>query len=317
MAPTKISVIIPTINAYQLLETLVAALRDQSVPPYQILVVDSGSAVQTAAIAQCLNVELLNIKPGSFDHGATRNFGAKHAAGDILVFMTQDALPQNREMIEKLIKPLRYRDVVVSYARQIPDEKASPAEHFLRLANYPPGSKSKSMRDIDNMGIKTFQNSNVCAAYRRIEFDSLGRFPTPVVCNEDMLFAAKAIFAGYKVAYSADALVLHTHHLGPVQLFRRYFDIATSLDHEPRIKALGRTEEKGLEFFRNQVKYLGDQNKLKYLPCTLLETAAKYFGFKTGANHNLIPTGLKKYLGSNTLYWSRLKKQGSENISRH
>ena len=312
MVPIKISVIIPTLNAAELLAEQVSTLRSQDLPPEQIIVIDSGSEDGTAALARTLPVELLTIEPGTFDHGGTRNLGAEHATGNILIFMTQDAIFRNSETLEKLIKPLQESDIVVSYARQVPDENASPAEQYLRLANYPPGPKIKAMQDIDKLGIKTFQNSNVCAAYRRTEFEQLGCFPAPVVCNEDMLFAAKAIFAGYRVAYSAGALVTHTHHLGPVKLFRRYFDIAASLDHEPRIKALGRTEEKGLEFFKNQLKYLRDQKKTYYLPRTLLETAVKYLGYKAGANHNRIPAGIRKTLGSNALYWSRLQKKGRE-----
>lgn len=307
MAPTKCSVIIPTRNADALLEALVASLRAQDHPPEEIIVVDSASTDGTAELARRLGVTFILIEANSFDHGGTRNLGAAAASADILIFMTQDARPSNSETIGRLINPLQQNSVVVSYARQLAAAEAISAEQFLRLANYPPQSQIKSAEDIPAQGIKTFQNSNVCAAYRRREFENLGRFPAPVVCNEDMIFAARAIFSGFSVAYSADALVCHTHHLSPVQLFKRYFDIAASLEHEPRIKSLGRTEAKGFEFLKNQLAYLRDQRKLSQMPRTMLETVAKYCGYKAGANHNRIPPGLKKHLGSNSIYWQKMK----------
>lgn len=307
MEPIKISVIIPTLNAEAYLEELVGRLKTQQQEVAQIMIIDSGSGDGTVDLATSLGAKVITINPDcdSFDHGATRNRAAELAEGNILIFMTQDALPANNETIGRLIKPLESDLTVVSYARQIAFDRASSSEKFLRLANYPPRVIVKSSQEIKQMGIKTFQNSNVCSAYRRAEFEKLGRFPAPVVCNEDMLFAAKAIFAGYRVCYNADALVLHNHALKIKDLFRRYFDIAASLDHEPRIKTFGQTEAKGLDFFRNQLNYLRDQKKLHELPRVICETAAKYLGYKCGTNHNRIPKKLKTYFGLNRAYWRR------------
>ena len=54
-------------------------------------------------------------------------------------------------------------------------------------------------------GIKTFFCSNVCAAYRREIYEELGGFVRHTIFNEDMIYAAKAVEAGYSVAYAADA----------------------------------------------------------------------------------------------------------------
>ncbi len=307
MEPIKISVIIPTLNAVAHVEDLITRLKNQLQQVEQIIVVDSGSSDGTVNLAEALGVEVLEITPGSFDHGTTRNLAAEQASGNILIFMTQDALPANRETIDRLIEPLKDDLTVVSYARQVPADGVSTSEQYLRLANYPPESLLKNKAVIEEMGIKTFQNSNVCAAYRRFEFEQLGRFPAPIVCNEDMLFAAKAIFQGYQVSYSARALVMHSHDLNIKVFFRRYFDIAASLDHEPHIKTFGQAEAKGLDFFRSQVNYMRDQKKLHELPRVICETAAKYLGYKCGAVHTRIPKKLKKYLGLNSVYWRKVE----------
>lgn len=307
MEPIKISVIIPTLNAAAYLEELISRLKNQRQEVGQIIIIDSGSTDGTAGLAAELGAKIITIAPDNYDHGATRNLAAEQANGNILVFMTQDALPADHDTIGRLVEPLKEDSTVVSYARQVPEDGASSSEKYLRLVNYPPMSQLKNKASIEEMGIKTFQNSNVCAAYRRLEFEKLGSFPAPVTCNEDMLFAAKAIFQGYKVYYSAGAVVKHTHDLTIKDFFRRYFDIAASLDHESRIKTLGRAEAKGFDFFKNQVKYLADQHKQHELPRVICETAAKYLGYKCGEAHTFIPKNLKKYLGRNSAYWRKME----------
>jgi len=306
MERTSIGVIIPVLNAEEYLETLILSLRSQERKADEILVIDSGSSDNTITIAKSLKVNVLEINPGTFDHGATRNLGFANTKSEIIIFMTQDALPANMQTLENLIKPLQQEKIVISYGRQVPCQNATPSEKFLRLSNYPPVSCIKSLDSINKMGIRAFQNSNACSAYKRREFETLGRFPETVTCNEDMIIAARAIFAGYKVAYAADAVVWHTHRLSTLQLFMRYFDIGASLDHEPRIKEQTVAEKSGLDFFIKQVAYLRKEKCLAHLPRVMLESGAKYFGYKFGLKQKALPIWLKKNLSMNKLFWDKI-----------
>lgn len=298
------ALVIPTLNAEPHLGKLLKSLKAQEQPPGQILVIDSGSDDNTVELALSMGAGVKVIEPGTFDHGATRNLGAALTGGTYIIFMTQDAIPADDKTLGSLLAPLQQENVVVSYARQIPADNATLSEKYQRLSNYPPCSIMKSGDSIATMGIRAFQSSNVCAAYRRREFEDLGCFPQPAVCNEDMIFAARAIYAGYRVAYCAEAKVIHSHNLTAGHLFRRYFDISASLDNQPEIRAVGRAESKGFDFFQGQVRYFCEQGKTHLLPLVLCETGAKYLGYKAGASHGRIPRPLKKYLGLNRLYWS-------------
>ncbi|ACV64810.1 glycosyl transferase family 2 [Desulfofarcimen acetoxidans DSM 771] len=301
----RISVIIPTLNGANDLSKLLNQIKVQTTEIDEVIVIDSQSTDDTVQKALQLGAKVLQIPKHDFDHGGTRNFAAKKAIGDILVFMTQDAVPYNNHTIENLLLPLANPETIVSYGRQIPKPGTKITDQFLRLYNYPQQSLTKDKKDINAMGIKTFQNSNVCAAYRRLEFNKLGGFPNPVVSNEDMLFAAKAIMAGYKVVYAADALVLHSHNYSYINLFKRYFDIAASLEHEPIIKNVGRAEAKGYDFLIEQFKFLRENNRFLAIFQASLEAIFKYAGYKLGEKNNCIPMGLKKYLGLNKNYWDR------------
>ncbi len=207
-----ISVIIPTLNAEKELPGLLSAIKSQKPSPYEIIVIDSGSEDKTKEICRSFNtVRLIEIQRSEFDHGRTRDFGLRSSHGDVVVFLTQDALPIGEEFLLNLVSPLSDGLVAVSTGRQIPKENASKMEKLVRTFNYPEESHVRSKEDLQNMGIKTFFSSDVCAAYNREIYLSLGGFEYPVLTNEDMFYAAKAINSGYKIAYAANAQVFHSH----------------------------------------------------------------------------------------------------------
>ena len=45
------------------------------------------------------------------------------------------------------------------------------------------------------------------------------------IFNEDMIYAADLIHAGYGIAYAADAKVVHSHNYSCSQQFHRNFDL--------------------------------------------------------------------------------------------
>ena len=70
--------------------------------------------------------------------------------------------------------------------------------------NYPDKACIKGEEQLGTLGIKTYFCSNVCAAYRKNVFESLDGFEGHTIFNEDMIYAAKAVKAGWKIAYVPD-----------------------------------------------------------------------------------------------------------------
>ncbi len=285
----------------------------QTVKIQEVIVVDSQSTDNTTEIAAKFGARVLKINKNEFDHGGTRNLAAAEAAGDVIIFMTQDAIPTSEDTFKQLTQPLAEPAIIVSYARQLPKEGTKITDRFLRLYNYPDRNLVKSQKDIQSMGIKAFQNSNVCAAYSLREFKQLGGFPAPVVSNEDMLFAVRAILAGYQVAYTANACVFHSHNYNYISLFKRYFDIGASLGNAPVIKLNGQSESKGMDFIISQLKYIIMQRSYLDVPSVFLEACFKYAGYKLGTRHVLIPKPWKKYLGLQQGYWQNYEKHTQTN----
>ena len=101
------------------------------------------------------NVEVHHIKKEEFDHGKTRDYGASLAKeADILMFMTDDAIPKDKYMVENLIKAFDDPMVTAAYGRQMADPEKNYIEYYTRIFNYPLESRVKTKEDLDTLGIK-------------------------------------------------------------------------------------------------------------------------------------------------------------------
>lgn len=217
----KISVIIPALNAEKELPGLLKALSEQTLRADEIIVTDSESEDRTRQVAEAEGARVIPVLRKDFDHGGTRDAALRASEGDIVVFMTQDAVPADEHLLENLIRPLSEEGVAVVCGRQLPKETATRVERLVRTFNYPAESHVRSEADVEKMEIKAFFCSDVCAAYNREIWTELGGFEHPLKTNEDMFFAAKAIRNGYRVAYAADAQVFHSHNFTLKEQYQR------------------------------------------------------------------------------------------------
>lgn len=300
-----ISVIIPTLNAEKHISHLLTQLYSQSIKPDEILIIDSSSDDKTVAIAESCGIKVITIDRKDFDHGGTRNLSAKEAKGDIIVYLTQDALPVNEYSIENLIRPFSDDEMIgVSYGRQLPRSAAEAIEAHARLFNYPETSCIKTFSDAPRLGIKSAFISNSFAAYRRSALIEVGGFPSNTIMNEDTFVAAKILLKGWKIAYCADACVYHSHNYSPLEEFRRYFDIGVFHASEPWIRqSFGQAEGEGKHYILSEIKYLWNED-FKLIPSAIFRNVLKYIGYKLGLIENKIPRSVKRYLSMNKHYWA-------------
>ena len=206
-----VSLIIPTLNAEALLPPLIEALRGQTLPPDELLIVDSSSKDGTADTARALGCRVEVIPRADFDHGGTRDAALRSTRGDIVVFMTQDALPVSRTSLEQLLAPLADARVAAVSGRQIARPDARPYERLVRAYNYPAQSRVWTKDDLSALGVRAYLISDVVDAYRREAYLAVCCFENPLETNEDMLIAQRLLAQGYALAYSGEACVYHSH----------------------------------------------------------------------------------------------------------
>ena len=300
----KISVIIPTLNAEKYIDKLIKVLQSQTIVPDEIIVIDSQSDDATISICKKFNgVKTISILRKDFDHGGTRNIAFKSSIGDYVLYITQDAVPIDNNYIESLIEPFKDKDVAMVSGRQVAREDATLSEKLTRNFNYSDKSFVRDKSDIPTLGIKTFFASDVCSAYRRTTFEKLGYFKEPILINEDMDMATKCIFAGYKIAYCAEAKVYHSHTYTFKQQYVRNFDVGAFMAmNSETFKGVSATSE-GIKMVKivlsQMIKGGHIASAIKYI----FESGVKYIGHRRGINFKKLSKEQILKSTMNKSYW--------------
>jgi len=97
----RLSVVIPTFNRINFIESSIFSVLDQTVLPYEIIVIDDGSTDNTYKIFEN-NFNFINVnyvRQKNSGAGAARNFGISLAKGDFIAFLDSDDIwrPQKLE----------------------------------------------------------------------------------------------------------------------------------------------------------------------------------------------------------------------------
>lgn len=305
----EVDIIIPVYKPDKSFFVLIDKLEHQTVAINKIILMNTEQKYYdrllygTSFLEKYRNVYVTHLSKKEFNHGMTRRQGVKKSDAPIFVMMTMDAMPADEYLIERLIGPLQREDVAVSYARQMAAEGSDEIEQFTRKFNYPEEKKVKSEADIPRLGIKTFFCSNVCAAYRREIYDRQGGFPRHAIFNEDMIYAAGCIKAGYKIAYTADAMVIHSHQYTNKEQFRRNFDLGVSQAEHPEIFGSVPSESEGVRLVKKTMQYLRDQGEGRQILPMCVTSIYKFFGYKLGKNYKRLSfRRIMKYT-MNKAYW--------------
>lgn len=305
----KVDILIPTYKPGEQFLALIKALSEQTLRPHKVIIMNTEEMYFERLLFECpkfyqyADIEVHHVAEREFDHGGTRHKGMKKSQADIVVCMTQDAIPADEHMLEELVKPLEDGKTAVSYARQLPNDKAGPLERYSRSFNYPETARRKSFADIETLGIKAFFCSDVCAAYNRSIYLELGGFIRHTIFNEDMIFANKALKAGYEVYYAANASVIHSHEYTFMQQLRRNFDLGVSQADHPEVFEGISSEKEGKKMVMGACRHFVEIGKPLEIVHLVLQSGAKYVGYFLGKRYKKLPKALIAGLTASKTYW--------------
>ncbi|MBP5075107.1 glycosyltransferase family 2 protein [Pseudomonas chlororaphis] len=302
----KVALIIPARNAGAHLDRLLPALAAQTLQPDTVLVVDSSSTDDTVSRFRQFGAQVEVIAAQQFNHGGTRRWASEQVDADALILLTQDAIPATPQTFANLIQELEEDPRIgLAYGRQLPHPGAGILEAQSRHFNYSPQSRSKSLADAGELGIKTCFSSDSFSVYRRSALQAVGGFPEDVIGSEDAHVAARMLLNGYLVRYAASACVQHSHSYSLMQEFRRYFDIGVFYGREPWIReAFGTAGGEGKRYVQAELRALRDAGQLQRVPEVLLRSALKLLGYRLGHAEQHLPTPLKRRLSMFSNYWT-------------
>jgi rhamnosyltransferase len=220
MAPPKVSIVIPTKNGGALFLEVMQRLQSQVYEGFlEILVIDSGSTDKTVNYAIEHGATVKTIPPETFNHGLTRNYGISLSSGDIIILMTQDAVPADEHLVKNLVSAFSLTENVGGvYARQIPRPEADVITKR-NLDNWLTGRTALEIREMKDeatyewlspMEKYMFCNfDNVCSAISRKAWEALPLGESNF--GEDIEWCLHSLKAGWKIIYQPTAAVIHSH----------------------------------------------------------------------------------------------------------
>jgi glycosyltransferase involved in cell wall biosynthesis len=209
---TATSVVIRCFNEEKHIGRLLTGVLQQTQPPGQIVVVDSGSTDATVSIASRFPVEVQRVEPELFSFGRSLNVGCQAARGDVVVVASAHVYPLFDTWLEELTSPFDDPQVALAYGRQEGSEDTKYSERRVMARWYP----AQSIAHQDH----PFAN-NANAAIRRSIWKEQP-YDEELTGLEDLAWAKRAMERGYAIAYVATAPVVHAHDETWAQVVNRY-----------------------------------------------------------------------------------------------
>ena len=213
-----ISVVIPTYDGGEQLHNCLNAIsQQQTARSVELICVDSGSSAKDVATMEQFGAQVISIEKSEFDHGLTRDLGARSANGDVLVFLNQDAIPATEDWLSSLTEPLLAGPEYAAVQGAI-QELPEAADRFYWDSC---GDRFYFTRESKRWIARFFGIgfSTVNAAIRRDAWEEIPFGQAPIM--EDKLWQRRAVERGASILYQEDAVVFHSHDYDLGALVRR------------------------------------------------------------------------------------------------
>lgn len=206
------SIVIRAFNEEKHIGRLLSGIAQQTVKDVQVILVDSGSSDRTSAIAAEYGAQIVNISPQEFTFGRSLNTGIRQAQADLILIASAHVYPVYPDWIERMLKPFSDEKIALVYGKQrgIPSSQFSEQQIFNNW--YPDESQPQQDHPFCN---------NANAAVRKTLWQE-HIYDENLPGLEDLEWAQWAFDQGYKIAYDAEAEIIHVHSESWKGVHKRY-----------------------------------------------------------------------------------------------
>lgn len=315
----KATVFIPTFNGEAHLRDILTMVFKQKVSfEYEVLIIDSGSRDSTVDIIKSFekkhkNLRFMQIPNTEYGHGKTRDEAAHVAQGEIVVYLSHDAVPAHEGWLYEMVRPFEINENIVGVmGKQIPRPNCFPLLKYeinAVFGNFGPDFgttifyKDDFVKDQGTYDAISFYSDVNSAARRSFLTGSLPY--KHVNYAEDQVFGRDIIDGGYYKAYAPRGSVVHSNDLALREYKHRMFDETLGLRktgfvvNKPSRKAVVKMTVKGL--VKDAVRIVFDRDyswrrKLYWLAVNPLYYIEKWRGVRLAASVDLTnEEALNKY----------------------
>lgn len=210
---------------------LAAVERQEGAAALERIAIDSGSTDGTLDLLRRHRFAVEEIDKRDFDHGTVRDRMIARADGDVVVLITQDAVPGDDRWLDALVACYEDPRVGAAYCKQIPRPDCNP---FLarRLREWTAGKDTRVIQEpcteVEFAALEPMQRlqrcayDNVAGSVRRTAWREVGGFGRRPF-GEDVAFGKKLILGGWRIAFEPESAVVHSHNRSPKEEGKRIY----------------------------------------------------------------------------------------------
>ncbi len=206
------SIVIRAYNEEKHIGRLLEGIKQQTMKDVEIILVDSGSTDKTVSIAESFGARIVRIPSAEFTFGRSLNFGVRAATRDFVVIVSAHVYPVYPDWLESLLRPFEDDTVALTYGKQRGPKAAKFSEQQIFHQWY---------SDSSNLNQPTAFCNNANAAIRKSLWEK-NPYDETLTGLEDLAWAKWAKEQGHKIAYVAEAEIVHVHNETPRGVFNRY-----------------------------------------------------------------------------------------------
>lgn len=214
----EVTVIIPAKEAENKIEKCLEAISNQTITPYEIIVVDGHSKDNTVAKAQKFNVKIIYEEYRTV--GGARKIGVENAKGQYVAFTDSDCIPKV-DWLENLLTEFNECVVGVGGATVNMGKGIWRESISVALNSFLGSATSVQDRVLPTKRyVKSISGCN--SIYRRANLVKVGNFNPTLRMNEDTEISKRLLSVG-KILYTPNAIVFHNQDRGLKDFARRMY----------------------------------------------------------------------------------------------
>lgn len=196
---STVSVIIPVLNAADLLQRVLQALSEQTYPAELIetIVVDNGSSDESVEVAKLFGVKVYS-QPDKKSPYAARNLGFEYATGSIIALTDSNKIPDQKWIEEGV--------------HAIEENRADLAGGQISFDLSDNATASQIYDSITYNNNRRFVRQQQSSAagnlfFKTVLLEDIGKFPDIFRSGMDIWWTAKAVQSGYKIVFAEKSIV--------------------------------------------------------------------------------------------------------------